>query len=246
VAKVRYVLEDGVQIAWTKQFDPHVPGEAQVLRRLGAMAAKMLMARIRDRGLDSYGKPLPKLAARKAKTGKSGKQRDVSWWTTANDPRFEGVGRSIEASKQKPRQEADRIRPVERVPRGEKRQAKPLAPSQLFSSYGEAKKALGAEPRRDLSLTGALWRSLSVMVRPGKTSSKVRLYFAGSDRSGSKRAGNKTSIRNRDKARLAMYGARRGESGEEKGAKLFELMRLSDEELATLTAYYRDAIRVFR
>lgn len=251
---------DGVTVEWTLEFKPRWPNEQRLLGQLGAKAANMLRTRIRDQGRTADGGLLHELrehvgVGRGRTAGSESRRR--WWYTDAADKRFNTAPKRMpqEARKNPPRRNGDIVYKF-----------RTSGPSKgkyhlrrVWRSYAEAKEAIGAKPKRDLSLTGAMWRSLTVKIGGSQRRRRIRLMFAGNDklfkpavikngefvRTGKRNDVKRRSLRNRDKARLAMYGRSKGDGGA-KGKQLFELMRLSDAEVAELTRDYAAAVELFQ
>lgn len=246
---------DGVTVEWAAEFKPRWPNEQRLLARIGVMGAQMIEERIRG-GKDSDGDDLPDLTEHSGRRSGSNKAQARWWYTLAYDQRFAGVpGRTLqEARKNPPRRDGDYAIKVKRT--GAAKGHHQLR--RVWQTYGAAKEALGAKPKRDLSLTGAMWRSMQVKVTGGQKKRQIRIFFSGNDKQfkapvykdgepvrTAKGKIQTRSLRHRDKARLAMYGKHTA-NGEAKGQQLFQLMRLSDDEIRELSEVYAKAVELFQ
>lgn len=107
--------------------------------------------------------------------------------------------------------------------------------------YAAAKVAKGGKPWKGASLTGAMWKSLTIRQQGTAGKIRLKLYFAGSQKTGAGR------FRNRDKARLLQYADRAsGQGFEPAGKRDFELMTFSQGEKKKLAAFWLSRCRLFR
>ena len=237
----------GIKVRWSKKFAPSFPQERLILGVLGKRASEMIEQRIRVKGKDADGKAIPPLAPRR----KPGRW----WYIDAEDLRFRHLGRDYEeARKNPPKRPGDTVRAMRYKGSAKGRI---LGYSKQWPRYADAKRDLGGKDKRDLSLTGTMWRSMYVSVTGNQKKRKVKISFGGSDKKTKKvviKNGvaqrtakgkvKRRSIRNRDKARLAMF-PKKTPAGAEKGRQLFDLMRLSKDEMRELQGIYSGAIRLF-
>lgn len=201
---------------------------ARALRAMGERAFAAIEKRIRDRGVDASGKPVPPL--------KNDPSRGML--VPANDPRFPKGGQPSwkywEGGKAKtvpPKQRAGREPPSRYFPGG----------------YDEAKAAQGAKPKPDGALTGAMWRGATVTA---STSSKgvdsIKLHFLGSGKGVGTRTtkGGKVkaaTVENRLKA--AELQKRRPDGSPSTRAE-WRLLGLTDAELGELLTALREALHL--
>ena len=203
----------GRNVKWNKRIEFKVPAQKAALQALGELAADMLETRINRDGKDAGGKPLPQVG--------TGNERGKGWFATSkNDPRkliANGEPRNVPGSKGDPSQVVDR------------------------GGYRSVKARLGKKTTKGSSLTGAMWRSLTITNKAEKGRSVLRLYFGGSQRVGAGR------FKNRDKARLLQFATRaEGQGLEPSGTKQFTLMEFSASEKKALVKFWLRQIRLFR
>lgn len=107
--------------------------------------------------------------------------------------------------------------------------------------YADAKKAAGGKPWKGSSLTGAMWKSLTIRQKGAAGKIVLNLYFAGSSKVGGGR------FRNRDKARLLQYADRAsGQGFEPAGKRQFVLMAFSARETRALAQFWLTQCRLFK
>ena len=144
--------------------------------------------------------------------------------TSADDPRFKGTDlqpRNAKGSKGKPTLLVD--------PKG----------------YAHAKRAVGAKPARDGSLTGAMWRGITVGLKRIRGQGLfVRLFFTGSQKVGvsktlKTKTGRAKTIRVTNKLKATQL-QRRGRTG----AAVVRLLSLQDSEIGLLRDWVVSRIKL--
>ena len=179
-------------------------------QRVGSKAISLLHDRIALQGRDGAGKKLPPLAKRKKGTGYDLVYADSD--PAGKVARSNGTGGRI------------KIEGVWKTVR--------WSPA---GGYPELKKRRGARPVRDLTLTGALWESLTPQFKVSKGGIDLRLYFARSSKVEGGGTKGRRSVRNRDKAEWVQFAGRGGgEHAKGSGRRLFRLMVFTDAEIAIL------------
>lgn len=228
-----------VKVVWSKTFAPAVPGEGSVLESIGRRAAEMLRHRIRDLGRDSQGRAIRSLA------------QGTPFTSSPDDPRFPHSNKRHKRGT--PVQAGETVRLYVGPRGGPYGAAENWRDAVIWpEGYGQAKAQGGGQRRRNLSLTGKLWRSLRVRIQGGGVNSRgtlkdrvIRLDFAGSDRDIKVATKNGTrSMQMKDKARLAFYGP--SSSTDQVVGQQSDLMALTQSELEELGRLYVLALRLFR
>lgn len=200
-------------VKWNKRLAFDWPGQQRALQNLGELGANLLDARINHDGVDSDGRPLPNV--------QGGRRRKGWFYTSKSDPRT--VLREGGEPRNTPGSEGANDLVVNR------------------GGYASVKARAGGKPWKGSSLTGAMWKSLTIRQtgRPGRL--ELKLYFAGSQRVG------KARFRNRDKARLLQYADRAsGQGFEPAGQRQFVLMAFSAGELRQLAVFWVQQVRIFK
>lgn len=196
------------------------PPSSVALGQLGQQAFAMIRDRILKTGKLGNGKSLPKGPA----PLKAGSKRwpTTPWSTSLDDPRFQGAG--VE----------------QKLAKGGGRR--------VFKSYKAAKAEVGADPSHFGELTGAMWRSGSVLVTNRKGEDLIVLGFKGSTRS----TGTKTTAKGKVKPQTVLNrekaaGLQRlNPDGSQATKAKFDLMELTPGEMKVLAAKVLGHVRFFK
>lgn len=200
-------------VKWSKKLAFDTPARESALRALGEYAADLIQDRIEKDGKDAAGRPLPQVG--------TGNRRKRGWFATSkSDPRKllpEGEVRNAPGSSGAPTLVVDR------------------------DGYAAVKQRLGKKTTKGASLTGAMWKGLTITNKLQRGRMMLRLYFGGSQRVGAAR------FKNRDKARLLQFGSRaEGQGYEPAGKKQFDLMAFSAREKKLLAKFWRAKHRLLK
>jgi len=173
------------------------PGKDIVFKAAALKAMKFLFHRIHKQNKDANGRRLPDLNSAR------------SWFFfSAKDPRWAIM-----------REKGRKVKKKRGGPSAKKIAAE--ARTKFFKGgYANAKKAVGASPKRDGWFSGSMWRSLTPQVKKVRGQLMLRLYFAGSTKThesagakmvdGKKRIVWKTKgVRNRTKAWWMQFNNRK-------------------------------------
>jgi len=207
-----------VKVKLDKKFQPHVPGQARALERMGRLAALKIRKRIEKGGRHAEGK-LP-----------VNKDRGY-WWVAGADPRFKTTGALETRKKGALRVSHDGYRGFKQRFSGNRRQGQSLT-GDMWSKLAVTVLDKGVG-KKVIKIRFAGSSIVGVTPNPKKPGKMKKVRFQ--------------NRRKAWLLQFARRGPNKGgKAGTSQGRAMFTLMALTQEELDALRRLYMSQLRLFK